>query len=122
MEQFAPSGVYNGDVNALDWAKCRGSLQLRNWRPGDQLERADHPGAAVKIKTLFQEYRIPLWERRRWPVIVLMKNAEEADIVWTRKFGAARQFAASADSKSVVVVRDLPVEENQIGLGERLYK
>jgi tRNA(Ile)-lysidine synthase len=110
MEQFAPSGVYNGDVNALDWAKCRGSLHLRNWRPGDQLERVDHPGAAVKIKTLFQEYRIPLWERRRWPVIV-MDDSSDADIVWTRKFGAARRFAASPESKSVVLVRDSGMED-----------
>ncbi len=117
MEQFSPSGVYNSDVNALDWAKCRGSLHLRNWRPGDQMERADRPGAAVKIKTLFQEYRIPLWERRRWPVIVLrsavMDDSADADIVWTRKFGAARQFAALPESESVVLVRDSAVEEVQ---------
>jgi tRNA(Ile)-lysidine synthase len=119
MEQFTPSGVYNGGVNALDWAKCRGSLHLRNWRPGDQLERADRLGASVKIKTLFQEYRIPLWERRRWPVIVMksavlksavMDDSADADIVWTRKFGAARQFAASPESESVVLVRESPVE------------
>ena len=124
IEQFTPSGVYNGEVNALDWAKCRGSLQLRNWRPGDQLERADRPGASVKMKTLFQEYRIPLWERRRWPVIVLkrdvmkravlksavMDDSADADIVWTRKFGAAHQFAASPESESVVLVRDSAVE------------
>jgi tRNA(Ile)-lysidine synthase len=109
MEQFTPSRVYNGVVNALDWAKCRGSLHLRNWRPGDQLERADRPGAAVKIKTLFQEYRIPLWERRRWPVIV-MGDSVEGDIVWTRKFGAARQFAASLETESVVLVRDSAAE------------
>jgi tRNA(Ile)-lysidine synthase len=114
MEQFTSSGVYNGEVNALDWAKCRGSLHLRNWRPGDQLERAGHPGAAVKIKTLFQEYRIPLWERRRWPVIVLCDartgDSAEGDIVWTRKFGAASRFAASPESQSFVLVRDRAAE------------
>jgi tRNA(Ile)-lysidine synthase len=101
MELVAPSGVYNSDVNALDSAKCRGSLHLRNWRPGDQFER---PGsdAAVKIKTLFQDFRIPLWERRRWPVIV-----QGESIVWTRRFGAAKQFAASPETKSVLLVRDL---------------
>jgi len=102
MELVAGSGVYNGDVNALDSARCRGSLHLRNWRPGDQLERNQlERTAAVKIKTLFQEYRVPLWERRRWPVIVL-----DDSIVWTRRFGAARQFAASAASDSVLLVRD----------------
>jgi tRNA(Ile)-lysidine synthase len=107
LELVAPSGVYNSDVNALDWAALQrvepgGSLHLRNWRPGDQMERTGHSGAAaVKIKTLFQEYRIPLWERRRWPVIV------SGDlIVWTRRFGAAREFAASAASESILLVRD----------------
>ena len=106
MELIAPSGVYNSDVNALDSAalreaKPRGSLHVRNWRPGDQFERAGHSGeAAVKIKTLFQEYRIPLWERRRWPVIVMGES-----IVWTRRFGAAREFAASPESEWLMVAK-----------------
>lgn len=102
MELAAPSRVYNSDLNALDRAKCTGSLHLRNWRPGDQFERAGHSGA-VKIKTLFQEYRIPLWERRRWPVIV-----KGDSIIWTRRFGVAGQFRATLDSESVVLVRDSP--------------
>jgi tRNA(Ile)-lysidine synthetase-like protein len=108
-ELIAASSVYNSDVNALDWAKCSGSLHLRNWRPGDQFEWAGHSGAtAVKIKTLFQEYRIPLWERRRWPVIVMGES-----IVWTRRFGAARDFAASPESESILLVGDsVGVESN----------
>jgi tRNA(Ile)-lysidine synthase len=108
-ELIAPSPVYNSDVNALDWAKCSGSLHLRNWRPGDQFERAGHSGAtAVKIKTLFQEYRIPLWERRRWPVIAMGES-----IVWTRRFGATRDFAASPESESILLVGDsVGVESN----------
>jgi tRNA(Ile)-lysidine synthase len=100
-ELIAGSPVYNSDVNALDSAKCRGSLQLRNWRPGDQFERPGS-GAAVKIKTLFQDYRIPLWERRRWPVIV-----QGESIVWTRRFGVAKQFAVSPETGAVLLVRDL---------------
>ena len=52
----------------LDAERFTGSLELRNWRPGDQYQaqgRAD----AGKIKSLFQEFRVPLWERRNWPVI-----------------------------------------------------
>ena len=102
MELAAPSPVYNSDLNALDRAKCAGSLYLRNWRPGDQFERAGHSGA-VKIKTLFQEYRIPLWERRRWPVIVRGDS-----IIWTRRFGVAGEFRATPESGSVLLVRDSP--------------
>ncbi len=101
MELVDRSGVYNGGVNALDPAKCRGQLHLRNWRPGDQFERPGHPGAAVKIKTLFQDYRVPLWERRTWPVIVMGDS-----IVWTRRFGPARQFAATAESESILLVKE----------------
>ncbi|HVW09842.1 MAG TPA: tRNA lysidine(34) synthetase TilS [Bryobacteraceae bacterium] len=101
MELADPSGVYNGEVNALDPAKCRDQLHLRNWRPGDQFERPGHPGTAVKIKTLFQDYRVPLWERRTWPVIVMGDS-----IVWTRRFGPARQFAATAESKSILLVKE----------------
>jgi len=101
MELVTPSHVYNGDVNALDWGKVPGPLELRNWRPGDQFERSGHSGAAVKLKTLFQEYRVPLWERRRWPVIVMRDS-----IVWTRRFGPAREFAASAESESILLVQE----------------
>lgn len=111
-ELIAASPVYNSDVNALDRAKCSGSLHLRNWRPGDQFERAGNSGAAaVKIKTLFQEYRIPLWERRRWPVIVMGES-----IVWTRRFGAARDFAASPESESILLVGDSAGVESNLPL------
>ena len=125
-ELIAGSRVYNSDVNALDRqalhrAKPLGSLHLRNWRPGDQFERAGHSGtAAVRIKTLFQEYRIPLWERRRWPLIVLCDARSGESIVWTRRFGVAREFAASAESESMLLVRDvgqavLPVPFDEAG-------
>jgi tRNA(Ile)-lysidine synthase len=105
MELSIPSGVYNSDLNALDRAKCNDLLDLRNWRPGDQLECLGHSGP-VKIKTLFQEYRVPLWERRRWPVIVMGDV-----IVWTRRFGVARAFAATPESRSVLLVSEARATE-----------
>jgi tRNA(Ile)-lysidine synthase len=89
---------------SLDWDRCGGSLTLRNWRPGDQYQRRGHSGAE-KIKTLFQEFRIPLWERRRWPVIV-----RGSSIVWTRKFGVAADFAAGPESGNTLTIRE--VEES----------
>jgi len=103
MEHLTPSRVYNSDVNALDWAKCPGSFHLRNWRPGDLFE-------SVRIKLLFQEFRIPLWERRRWPVIVVSDPLNGEKIIWTRQFGVAREFRALPESKSVVLVRDRRIE------------
>jgi hypothetical protein len=39
-----------------------------------------------------------------------MGDSAEGDIVWTRKFGVARQFAASSESESVLLVRDSAAE------------
>jgi tRNA(Ile)-lysidine synthetase-like protein len=50
-------------------------MMLRSWRPGDRW-------GSKRMKTLFQESRIPLWERRDWPVL-----ESAGRIVWTRRFG-----------------------------------
>ncbi len=74
----------------------RDSLQARNWEPGDEMAR--HPGAKPeKLKSLFQEYRILLWERRNWPVVVA-----EDEIVWSKGFGGAARFKASDESRNVL--------------------
>lgn len=49
-------------------------MVLRNWRPGDRL-------AGDLLKQSFQVARIPLWERRDWPVLECAGR-----IVWTRRF------------------------------------
>ena len=98
----AASGVYNSDVNALDWARCAvlcNSVTGAKFYRGPAGAGRSEWGQPVEIKTLFQDYRIPLWERRRWPVIV-----QGDSIVWTRRFGAAKAFAASPESESVILV------------------
>jgi tRNA(Ile)-lysidine synthase len=93
--------VYNNEVDCLDWQRLSGSLELRNWRPGDQYQPAGSTGKE-KIKTLFQQARIPLWERRHWPVL-----SNGTSIVWVRLFGPAAEFAASAGSRLVLKVREV---------------
>ena len=96
------SRVYTSEVvDLLDWDRCAGSLLLRNWRPGDQVH-AQFRSGVEKVKTLFQEFRIPLWERRSWPVIT-----DGPQIVWTRRFGVAKQFAASPASRRVLAIREV---------------
>lgn len=99
--------VYNDCEQGLDWDRCVGSLLLRNWRPGDQYRRYGH-SAAEKIKTLFQEYRVPLWQRRTWPVI-----ARGNSILWTRRFGVASEFAAGPESRTVLIIREV-TESNPV--------
>jgi tRNA(Ile)-lysidine synthetase-like protein len=52
-----------------------------------------------KIKMLFQEARVPLWERWDWPIV-----AYNGNIVWARRFGAAAEFAAGPEARIVLEV------------------
>jgi tRNA(Ile)-lysidine synthase len=97
--EVVESGHYGG-AGGLDWTRIDGSLELRNWRPGDQYRPIGRANEE-RIKTLFQEARIPLWERRNWPIL---ENNNQ--IVWARRFGPATDFAATADSRAVLRVRE----------------
>jgi len=92
--------VYNGGVGYFDWASLSGRMVLRNWRPGDQYQPIGR-SREEKIKTLFQEYRIPIWERRHWPVLT-----DGESIVWARLFGPAANRAASSGSVTVLRIRE----------------
>ena len=75
-------------------------LELRNWRPGDHYQRVGQ-SKEEKLKLLFQQARIPLWERRHWPVLT-----GAGRIVWTRQFGPAADVAARTDTRRVLRVRE----------------
>jgi tRNA(Ile)-lysidine synthase len=94
------NSVYNETMGAVDWHRVSDSLELRNWRPGDQYQPQGTQGAG-KIKALFQEFRVPLWERRHWPVLTAGPS-----IVWAHRFGTAAQFAAGPDSSALLQIRE----------------
>ncbi len=71
-------------------------LLVRNWEPGDELHRTGHQ-SAEKIKKLFQENRVRLWDRRHWPVLLC-----GSEIIWARGFGAAEKFALAGESSGEV--------------------
>ena len=100
----------DGDV--LGRAGTLNSWHVRNWEPGDEYRRPGHE-KSEKIKSLFQEFRILLWDRRRWPVMLLADDALGEKIVWSRRFGAAAEFQATDESRSIVrvlyIARDGPV-------------
>ncbi len=91
-------------VDELDWQRLHPlggalpSLELRNWRPGDQYQPVGQ-SKQQKVKFLFQEARVPLWERGNWPIITY-----NGIIVWTRRFGAAAEFAAGPAARVVLRV------------------
>jgi tRNA(Ile)-lysidine synthase len=96
----AAGSPYNESSGDLDGDRLAGPFMLRNWRPGDQYRPA---GADEhrKIKMLFQEARIPLWERASWPVL-----AQGGRILWTRRFGPAADVAASPTCRRVLRVSE----------------
>jgi tRNA(Ile)-lysidine synthase len=102
--------VYNKEMVAVDWERLSGSLTVRNWRPGDQYQPLGSAGEA-KIKTLFQESRIPLWERRHWPVLV-----DGETIVWSRGFGPAVRFAAGPGTRTLLAIREIGIGSEHGGV------
>lgn len=74
------------DADALPGQGTNYKVSIRNWTPGDAVLLPGHR-TAEKIKSLFQENRILLWERRHWPVAW-----SGSEIVWVRRFGVAAGF------------------------------
>ena len=86
----------------LDWDRVLSignELWLRTWKPGDQYARVAQ--SRCKLKTMFQEGRIPLWERGTWPIITVASQ-----IVWSREFGPAAEVAAHRDTRRVLKIKD----------------
>ena len=91
------------DGEALDAGLLRGSLVLRNWRPGDAY-RPYGRQQARKLKQMFLADRIPLRDRARWPVLEC-----GGQVIWTRGMAPADDFCARARTQVGVLI-----EEHQI--------
>jgi tRNA(Ile)-lysidine synthase len=91
---------YNEESGCLDWEQVPRPLWLRNWRPGDHYQPVGWSGQE-KLKTLFHERRVPLWERRYWPVV-----ASESEVIWARGFGAASALAAGPETRMVLEITE----------------
>ncbi|MBI3207818.1 MAG: tRNA lysidine(34) synthetase TilS [Candidatus Solibacter usitatus] len=95
-----PDAGYNDGCNVIDIEKLAGPLILRYWLPGDAYCPAGRE-RPEKIKQMFQDARIPLWERRFWPII-----ESASSIVWSRRFGVSRDCAPQAGSRKLGVVSE----------------
>jgi len=104
LKKEAPAESRGTIVDELDWQRLTHpgdavpSLELRNWRPGDQYQPVGQ-SKQQKVKFLFQDARVPLWERGKWPIITY-----NGTIVWSRRFGAAAGFAAGPSTRVVLRV------------------
>jgi tRNA(Ile)-lysidine synthase len=107
LPERGSESLYNEMLRYVDGDRLPGSIELRTWQPGDQF-RPVGKQSEVKLKTLFQEAKIPLWERRTWPVLAIGDS-----IVWTRNFGAAADFAAGLDTSRPVSITEQVNIRNQ---------
>jgi tRNA(Ile)-lysidine synthase len=106
VEVKSNSEVIDLDGDVLNISGKPDSLQIRNWEPGDEYRRAGHE-SAEKLKSLFQEFRVLLWDRRRWPVLVMNE-----DIVWSPRFGVAAKFQANDESRNIIRVTYVAKDES----------
>jgi tRNA(Ile)-lysidine synthase len=91
--------AYNtGGEAYLDPLKLPGGLVLRNWRAGDRFQPPGC-GKLLKLKELFRQRKIPLEQRRFWPVLESGK-----EIVWVRGFPVAASVAVTAESRQAIAI------------------
>jgi tRNA(Ile)-lysidine synthase len=91
---------YNGARDAADAARAPFPLVVRTWRPGDRFAAA-RKGSRKKLKTLFQQQRIPLGERAATPVVV-----SGGEIIWVRRLGVAAGYALGTSSRTALVIEE----------------
>jgi len=75
IEDMAPADLPRRGPTT--WVTPAGPLQVRVWAPGDRLRPLGMEGRKRVVRCL-QEARIPLHDRRDWPVVV----DEEGRVVW----------------------------------------
>ncbi len=83
---------------SLDLLKLPGKLRLRSWRAGDRFWPLGSR-KLLRLKELFREHKIPLAQRKLWPVLESGK-----EIVWVRGFPPANLAAAMPDSKRILKI------------------
>ncbi|HEY6290949.1 MAG TPA: tRNA lysidine(34) synthetase TilS [Terriglobia bacterium] len=89
----------------LEAGEIAAPLTLRSWRPGDRICLAGR-ARAVKLKQLFQRRRVPLDQRRYWPVLESARG-----IIWARGFEGRRTSAATESCRHSVIVVEERAEE-----------
>lgn len=101
-EEITASGYNRKGTVLLDYDRIRGPLELRSWNPGDRYRPAGHL-TKRSLKNLFQRARVPVWERRAWPVL-----EAGGEIIWASGFGAAAHLLAGAESRCGLRISEAP--------------
>jgi len=115
MELKPWESVYNDGGQLVDWSLIRGTLELRNWLPGDRFQQAGQL-TARKLKHYFQEAGIPSWERSGWPVITY-----DNSILWTRGQGVSSAYAPSGATTIVLRIVEVPKNVSSKTPNQKVY-
>jgi tRNA(Ile)-lysidine synthase len=94
---------------AYDPACLPDRLLVRNWRPGDRFWPG-HTRAPRKVKELLQERKIPLAQRRSWPVITGAVSGQE-QVVWVRGFPPPQKFLVPPGQSEGLVIQEYALQE-----------
>lgn len=73
-------------------------LEVRNWQPGDRYQPVGGKRPR-KLKELFQEARVPFWDRPGWTILTA-----GSQVVWAEQFGPAENFLPGQGTGPVVRV------------------
>ncbi|HKW24893.1 MAG TPA: tRNA lysidine(34) synthetase TilS [Terriglobales bacterium] len=94
---------------AYDPIRLPRELQVRNWRPGDRFWPS-HSRLPRKIKQLLQDRKVPLAQRRTWPVITSSASGRE-EVIWLRGFLPPQQLLASAGVKLGLIIQEYALQQ-----------
>jgi tRNA(Ile)-lysidine synthase len=97
-------GYNSADGPKVDLSKLKGNLRIRSWQAGDSFQPVGSRKRR-KVKELFQERRIPLGQRRLWPVLDCGKS-----VIWVRGFPPDAQVAVSPVTERVVTIVEESLE------------
>ena len=94
---------------AYDPVRLPPKLQVRNWRPGDRFWPG-HTRAPRKIKELLQNRKVPLTQRRTWPVITSAASGNE-EVIWVRGFPPPQQLLAPGGGKLGLIIQEYALQQ-----------
>jgi tRNA(Ile)-lysidine synthase len=94
---------------AYDLARLPHQLQVRNWRPGDRFWPS-HTRVPRKIKELLQDRKVPLAQRRTWPVITSAASGHE-EVIWLRGFPPPQQLLVSGGGKLGLIIQEYALQQ-----------
>lgn len=95
--------------NSIDCDKIIGKLVLRTREEGDRVLIKGRGGTKT-LKKLYNEYKIPLYERENLPIL-----ADENGIVWIAKIGVAERCAVNEKTQRIYKVSFAAEEEKNNG-------